>query len=295
MYRTMSRSPLTLVVPAYNEESSLPGFLPQLLDCCERNDWQLIVVDDGSVDGTAALLREYDGHPRVRIVRHKLNRGYGGALKSGIRAVTTEYAMTVDADGQHRIDDLEALFRELREHDADMVVGSRRGASRSGWYRDLGKSIIRLLARFLVDHVNVYDINSGLKVYDTALARSYLHLCPDSMAFSDVITLVFISQRHRVCEHAIQVRPRVGGRSTITTRTAVETVREIVNIVVLFNPMRIFLPVSVASLVLGVAWGLPIVLRGNGVSVGAMLAIVTGVIFFFLGLLAEQVSLIRRS
>ncbi len=67
------------------------------------------------------------------------------------------------------------------------------------------------------------------------------------------------------------------------------------NIVVLFNPMRIFLPVSVLSFVVGIAWGLPIVLRGNGVSVGAMLAIVTGTVFFFLGLLAEQISQIRRS
>jgi hypothetical protein len=203
--------------------------------------------------------------------------------------------MTVDADGQHNVADMQVLFGQLLDRDADMVVGSRRGGGNSGWYREIGKSLIRKLARFLVDNVHVYDINSGMKVYDTALAQQYLHLCPDSMAYSDVITLVFISQRHRVTEHGIQVRSRIGGKSTISTRTAVETVREIVNIVVLFNPMRIFLPVSLASLVLGCVWGLPIVARGNGVSVGAMLAIVTGIIFFFLGLLAEQISLIRRS
>jgi glycosyltransferase involved in cell wall biosynthesis len=286
---------LTLVVPAYNEAVSLPQFLPQLLDCCERNDWKLIVVDDGSEDGTAAVLDGFAEEARLRVVRHKLNRGYGGAIKSGILAADTDYVMTVDADGQHYVEDLEALFDELRERDADMVVGSRKGTSASGWYRDLGKSLIRLLARFLVDQLTVYDINSGLKVYDTELAQRYLHLCPDSMAYSDVITLVFTSQRHRVCERGIRVRPRLGGHSTISTRTALETVREIVNIVVLFNPMRIFLPVAAASLLLGIGWGLPIVLRGSGVSVGAMLAIVTGIIFFFLGLLAEQISLIRRS
>lgn len=290
----MSDHSLTVVVPAYNEEASLPRFLPQLLDCCEKNDWQLVVVDDGSRDGTAAVLDGFADHPRMRVVRHKVNRGYGGAIKSGIRAVDTAYVLTVDADGQHYPEDLEALFHDLREHDADMVVGSRKGTSASGWYRDLGKSLIRFFARILVDQLTVYDINSGLKVYDAVLAKRYLNLCPDSMAFSDVITLVFISQRHRVRERGIRVRPRIAGESTISTRTAVETVREIVNIVVLFNPMRIFLPVSLVSLVLGVAWGLPIVLHGRGVSVGAMLAIVNGVIFFFLGLLAEQISLIRR-
>lgn len=287
-------SDLTVVVPAYNEEASLGGFLPQLLDCCEKNDWRLLVVDDGSADRTAEILAGFADHPRVRIVRHKVNRGYGGALKSGIQAAETAYVVTVDADGQHYTEDVEALFDELRQFDADMVVGSRRGTSASGWYRALGKSVIRFVARLLLD-LHVYDINSGLKVYDTELAKRYLHLCPDSMAFSDVITLVFVSQRHAVRERPIRVRQRLGGRSTITTATAFETVKEVLNIVVLFNPMRIFLPVSLVSVVVGIAWGLPIVLRGNGVSVGAMLAIVTGTVFFFLGLLAEQISQIRRS
>ena len=284
---------LTIVVPAYNEEAALPQFLPQLFDCCDRNDWRLIVVDDGSEDRTPDVLAE-QSHPRMQVIRHKLNRGYGGALKSGIRAAETDYVVTVDADGQHYTEDLEALFRELKEHDADMVVGSRRGTSTSGWYRDLGKSLIRSVANLLLD-LDVYDINSGLKVYDTRLAQEYLRLCPDTMAYSDVITLIFVSRRNRVRERPIRLKPRVAGTSTITTATALDTFKEILNIVVLFNPMRIFLPISLVSILVGVAWGLPIVLRGNGVSVGAMLAIVTGVIFFFLGLLAEQISLIRRS
>ena len=175
-----------------------------------------------------------------------------------------------------------------------MVVGSRKGLPSASWYRGLGKRLIRMLANFLMD-VNVHDINSGMKIYDAALAQRYAGLCPDSMAFSDVITLVFISEKHRVCERPIRVRERQAGRSTITTLTAFETVMEIVNIVVLFNPHRIFLPLSFLSLFLGFTWGLPIVLRGNGVSIGAMLAILTGIFFFFLGLLAEQISLIRRN
>ena len=133
-----------------------------------------------------------------------------------------------------------------------------------------------------------------MKILNTKLAQKYLSLCPDSMAFSEVITLVFISDRHLVVEHPIRIRDRIAGSSTITTATAFETMMEILNIVVLFNPIRIFLPISLLSLLLGVLWGLPIVLRNGGISVGAMLAIVTGIIFFFLGLLAEQISMIRR-
>ena len=142
--------------------------------------------------------------------------------------------------------------------------------------------------------VKIHDLNSGMKVYDAKLAQKYLRLCPDSMAFSEVIALVFISRRHLIDERPIRIRERIAGVSTINTRTAFETMIEIINLVILFNPMRIFLPISIASLVLGLAWGVPIVLRGDGVSVGAMLAIVTGVLFFLLALLAEQISLIRR-
>jgi glycosyltransferase involved in cell wall biosynthesis len=289
----MAAPSLTVVVPAYNEEDSLPRFLPELLGVCERNGWALIVVDDGSEDGTARVVERFSDRAGIRVVRHKVNRGYGGAIKSGIRAATTDHVATIDADGQHFAEDLETLYRELVERDADMLVGSRRAQPVHSWYRELGKRLIRFVARMLLE-LRVQDINSGLKVYDARLAQRYLHLCPDSMAFSDVITLVFVAQRHRVLERPIRLRPRAAGRSTISTRTALETLMEILNIVVLFNPHRVFLPISALSLLLGVVWGLPIVLRGNGVSVGAMLAIVTGVVFFLLGLLAEQISLIRR-
>ncbi len=193
----MPQEPLTVVVPAYNEEAALPTFLPPLLDCCERNDWKLIVVNDGSQDRTAKILGDFEHVERLRVLHHKVNRGYGGAIKSGIRAVETAYVVTIDADGQHHVEDLEALFRELEEQDADMVVGSRKGLAASSWYRGLGKNLIRFVANFLLD-LHIFDINSGMKVYDAALAQRYLKLCPDSMAFSDVITLVFVSQRHRV-------------------------------------------------------------------------------------------------
>jgi len=289
----MSNPSLTVVVPAYNEQAALPTSLPPLLECCERRGWSLIVVDDGSTDGTAGILDAFSDRECLSVIRHKLNRGYGGALKSGIAAVESEYVVTVDADGQHRAEDLEVLLEELIAKDADMVIGRRTGAPTAGWYRELGKALIRFVAHVLMEF-KVHDINSGMKIYDSRLAQRYLHLCPSTMAFSDVITLVFISERRRVLERDIQVRPRTDGESTISTATAVDTLREILNIVVLFNPMRIFLPIAASSVLLGILWGLPIVLRGSGVSVGAMLAILTGTVFFLLGLLAEQVSQIRR-
>jgi glycosyltransferase involved in cell wall biosynthesis len=283
---------ITLVVPAYNEGASLPHVLPPLLAACEQHDWELIVVDDGSRDDTPAVLAHHAHHPRLTVLTHKLNRGYGGALKTGIRAARTPYIATVDADGQHRTDDVAAMLDVAQRTAADLVVGNRGSAS-SGWYRDSGKALIRWFAARLMTSP-VRDLNSGLKLYDRTLVQHYLPLCPDQMAFSDIITLVFISQRHRVVEHPIHVAPRRAGTSTIGVGTALDTVREILNMVVLFNPTRIFWPLALLCILAGLVWGLPIVLRGGGVSVGAMLAFTIGALLFFLGLVAEQISLVRR-
>ena len=284
---------LTVVIPAYNEEESLSDFLPRVAEYCTRRNWKVIIVDDGSTDGTLDAARAYEQPDRIRVIHHKVNRGYGGAIKTGISAVDTSYLVTIDADGQHYLDDIDFLFAELQAADADMIVGSREGLKSASVYRDIGKWLIRFVANLLLD-VNIHDLNSGMKVYDTKLAQKYLRLCPDSMAFSEVIALIFISRRHLISERPIRIRNRIAGVSTINTRTAFETMIEIINLVILFNPMRIFLPISLASLLLGLVWGIPIVVQGGGVSVGAMLAIVNGIIFFFLALLAEQISLIRR-
>jgi hypothetical protein len=172
------------------------------------------------------------------------------------------------------------------------VVGNRGSWKNTGLFRGLGKWLIRNFTRLLMP-LSIQDLNSGFKLYRTELAQKYLHICPDSMAFSDVITLTFISQHDLVLEIPISVRIRRAGKSTIGIHTAIETLMEIVNITLLFNPLKIFLPISLLSILVGIGWGLPLALAGRGVSVGAMLAIVLGALFFVIGLLASQLSAIR--
>ncbi len=198
----------------------------------------------------------------------------------------------MDADGQHELSDIQALFDLSLDKDADMVVGKRAKSAHTGLYRNIGKWLIRRFAGLLMP-IHISDLNSGFKLYRTYLVQRYLSICPDLMAFSDVITLIFIKKRHLVLEHAITINKRSSGKSTITTFTAIQTVMEIINIAMLFNPLRIFLPLSVFCIGFGLVWGIPIMLRARGVSVGAMLAIVTGLLCFFFGLIAEQLSAMR--
>lgn len=284
---------LTIVIPAYNEEASLKVFLPELTRFVKEQELQLIVVNDGSKDKTADVLYDHDGAAGFRYFSHKVNRGYGGAIKTGIRNATTKYVITIDADGQHDLNDVLALYRKIEETDADMLVGSRMAHKDASLYRGVGKSLIRWFAKLLLP-IHIDDINSGMKIYNTEMAKRYIRLCPDHMAYSDIIAMVFISKRHLVLEEPINIKPRTAGESTISTLTAVETVKEILNIVILFNPMRVFFPLAMVSILAALAWGIPIALRGRGVSTGAMLGFTTGLLFFFLGLLAEQLSQIRK-
>ncbi len=285
---------LTVIVPAFNEMENLDRVLPPLIEHCRERNWQIILVNDGSGDATREYLKKYETEPVMKVIHHKLNKGYGAAIKSGIRACETEHLITYDADGQHFLEDIEILRNCLLEHDADMVVGSRKGLKSSSLARALGKSIIRLIARIMMT-VPVHDINSGMKIYRTDLAKKYLDLTTDTMSFSDVITLVFINNRHLVLEEPIRIRDRTKGESTIGIQTAFQTVMEILHIVILFNPMKIFLPLSVLCFVATSLWGIPLLLEGRGLSIGSLLGLIMGILLFLLGLIAEQLSLIRRN
>jgi len=285
---------LTIVIPAYNEEESLKLCLPQLIEFCKTNKFYLAIVNDGSNDDTKNIISEmFKGHNFVKLLNHKVNRGYGGSIKTGIAACSTKYLITIDADGQHLLKDVEKLYKLIIEKDADMIVGSRKGQKETNRLRKLGKNIIRFLAKRLM-LLNIHDINSGMKIYNTELAKKYAPFCPDSMAYSDIILLTFVYQKHLVLEEPISIRQRIAGKSTISVSTAFETIKEIMNIVVIFNPLRVFFPITFICISFGVLWGLPFLLLGRGVSNGALISILSGLIFFTLGLIAEQISMIRK-
>ncbi|MDD5065970.1 MAG: glycosyltransferase family 2 protein [bacterium] len=284
---------ITLIVPAYNEADNLRNLIPQWLAFCRKNDYMLIIINDGSYDNSRVILDKYKHEKWLKIVHHKMNRGYGAALKTGIIHAQTEYAVFLDADGQHELTDVVLLYRKLLQQDADMIVGSRLHLKSASLFRGLGKWIIRRVAKILLP-IKINDINSGMKLFKTALAKKYISVCPDSMSFSDIIVLVFVNQGNFVIEHPITVRQRSMGRSTIRIRTAFETLWEILNITVLFRPMKVFLPLSIIFTTAGILWEIPILLAKKGLSMGAGLIIIIGLGCLVLGLIAEQLSTIMK-
>ncbi len=290
----MKHPELSLLIPCYNEEGNIPVVLPDMIAFAKEHNFHIIVVNDGSKDNSRAKLATFEDLSLLTIVHHKLNRGYGAALKSGLKVSNTEYTITLDADGQHQLEDVLKVFEYIKKHDCDMVIGSRKGQKSASSLRGVGKFFIRTIAKILMK-VPVYDINSGMKIFRTELGQKYLPIYPDGMSFSDIMTLTFIYKRELVHEVPITIKERLSGTSTINVRTAFETVNSIINIIVLFNPMKIFLPTALFFCLSGLIWGIPILLIGNGVSVGAGLLITVGVLAFLLGLIAEQLSAIRTN
>ncbi|MBT6530568.1 MAG: glycosyltransferase family 2 protein, partial [Betaproteobacteria bacterium] len=158
----MANPILSIVIPVFNEADVLPVFLPEIAEYAQSNDFVLIFVDDASTDESAKLLAAFCQKSKSTLLRHKVNRGYGGALKTGIKACQTKYVVTMDADGQHQAVDAGRLLEFGLAKGADMVVG-RRQSGNSGLYRAIGRKMIRLLAGTLVS-LPIEDLNSGMKL-----------------------------------------------------------------------------------------------------------------------------------
>lgn len=230
----MTQPELSVVVPCFNEEATIAMVASAVLAECRERRWQLIVVDDGSTDRSVDRLQPLLA-PDWQLIRHGRNRGYGAAVKSGIRAADGAWVVTLDADGQHHIADLARLWRRARAEKADLVVGSRQGMPEASACRKFAKAVIRKFAGLVVPGNPVYDINSGMRLCRREAALAKLDDCPNGMSFCDIMVLLFVRDGGKVLEEPIQIRPRQGGTSSASLLTALETLYEIANIIKLLK------------------------------------------------------------
>ncbi len=277
---------VTIVIPAYNEGAHLGEVLAELLPHLGGRVAEVVVIDDGSTDDTAAAAEAHG----VTLLRHPVNRGYGAALKTGIRHAATPYVVTMDSDGQHRPEDVLQVCAAAA--DWDLVVGQRTELIHSTFWRMPGKWFLTRVASYLAA-MTIPDLNSGLRLFRREEVLKYLRLCPDGFSFSTTSTMAFLCRGHRVRWLPIQVRTRQGGTSTVKLRTGMDTLVLILRLATLFNPLRIFLPAAIWCWAIGILWGLPWLLMGRGVSTAASLAVLCGVLLVAIGLLSDQIAQLR--
>lgn len=286
----MSDKKYSVVIPCYNEESAIRATVQAILENADRRLLELIVVDDGSCDGSAAELARIAGeHAAVRVLTHPANRGYGASLKTGIRSAAGDWIVITDADGTYPNERIPGLADRMNE--ADMVVGARTDpGARIPLVRRPAKWILGWLANIMSGR-RIPDLNSGLRVMRRDLVERYLGLLPDGFSFTTTITLVMLSEAHRVEYVPVAYHHRTGCSKIRPVRDTLNFMQLICRAVLWFDPLRFFIPLSVLLVATGVAiLLLSMLLLGRAMDVTFAVFVMNGVIVLAVGMLADLID-----
>jgi len=275
---------LALILPAFNEVDGIEDTIARVrqvlatLPCSS----EIIVVDDGSKDGTGKKAAESG----VRVLTHLWNRGYGAALKTGVLATEARAIMIMDADSSYPPDAIPRLYARLGA--SDMVVGSRLlGSKGVAWIRRPGKWILNRFASYLIG-LDIPDLNSGQRVMKRDVLLKYMHLCPSGFSFTSTITLAMLANGHGVVYEPIDYLKR-SGQSKIRASHFVSFILLVVRSVVLFNPLKVFLPLGAIIFLVGVGKLIQDIYRWN-LSETAVMAFLSAITVWAVGLLADMIA-----
>ena len=275
---------VSVVIPAFNEGTVIAQVVSAL---AAAGPWhEIIVVDDGSTDETAASATSAG----AIVVRHPYNKGNGAAVKSGIRRATGEYVLIIDGDGQHGPEDARRLVAKLGEY--DLVIGARSTSTQATHARRFGNTALNRLASYLTGR-EIPDLTSGFRGARRASLREFLHLLPNGFSTPTTTTLAFIKAGYNVAFEPIEARQRIGQSNIRFARDGVKFFIIILKIVTLFSPLRVFLPISLALFTLGTAYAAWTIATQSHVTNSSVLLIMMAVIVFLVGLVSEQISAMR--
>ncbi len=275
---------VSVVVPAFNEAT---GISTVVADLATAGPWhEIIVVDDGSTDATA----ERAAAAGAVVVRHPYNKGNGAAVKSGIRRATGEFVMIIDGDGQHRPEDASRLVSRLGEY--DLVIGARAATTQANVARRLGNAMLNGLAGYLTGR-DIPDLTSGFRGARRACLGEFLHLLPNGFSTPTTTTLAFIKAGYNVGFEPIEARPRVGSSKIRLASDGAKFLMIILKIVTIFSPLRVFIPISAASLVVGAGYAVWTIATQRHITNSSVLLIMLAVVVFLVGLVSEQISALR--
>jgi glycosyltransferase involved in cell wall biosynthesis len=279
-----ARVDLAVIVPAYNEQGGIERTIARIQEVlavlpCST---EIIVVDDGSVDATGELAARCN----VRVLSHAVNQGYGAALKTGILSSDAEAIMIMDADCTYPPDAIPRLYAGLAR--ADMVVGARALSSKGvAWVRRPAKWVLNRFASYLVGR-RIADLNSGQRVMKRSAVLRYLHLLPSGFSFTSTITMAMLANGHPVEYQPIEYGVRTG-RSKIRPSHFGTFMLLVVRAIVLFNPLKVFLPLGALLFAVGIAKLVEDVIKWN-LSETAVMAFLAAIVVWSVGLLADMIA-----
>jgi glycosyltransferase involved in cell wall biosynthesis len=290
---------VSLVLPVYEEASSLEDLIPRAVSTlrAEALDFEIVAVDDGSKDETRETLNHLRSrHPGyLVVVRHLANRGNGAALRSGIRVARGDIVVTMDADGQHSPEDIPALLREMPPY--DLVVGARTGSYEGSWHRRAANRFYNLFSSWL-SRTRIDDLTSGFRAMRREVALHFLPLFPSGFSAPTTTTLAFLKGGYNVAFVPIHVGQRTSGRSKIRLwEDGTRFVALIIRMIILYDPLRVFLPLGVLLMLLGtLAWVAGLLAAQRVVFPNSAIFLFSvAILVWLLGFISEQISNLRIS
>lgn len=238
----MSNLEFSVIIPCFNERDSIVNTVESLMGTLTRYDsFEVVVVNDGSTDGSCELLKEIESTmDRLVVIHHDVNRGYGASLKTAIRRARGERIVITDADGTYPIEDIPQLLDLAGSH--DMVVGARVGAKvKYPLIRKIPKLFLVKYASWIAGR-KIPDMNSGLRVFKREIALQFMHMYPDGFSFTTTITLAHLTNSYTVHFEPIGYEKRVGKSKIQPVRDTLRFVHLIMRMGMYFAPLRVFSP-----------------------------------------------------
>ena len=279
---TTHRPQLSIVLPAKSEALSLGALLGEITKL--HPTAELLVVDDGSTDETAAVAAEAG----ARVIRNAYSMGNGAAVKSGARAAQGEILVCMDADGQHSPSDIARLLERL-EQGFDMVVGARNSGSPANLGRSLANGFCNRFASLIAGQ-RIEDLTSGFRAARADKFREFLYLFPNGFSYPTTVTMAFFRAGYAVGYVHIDAAKRVGKSHIRPIRDGIRFLLIIFKIGTLYSPLKIFLPIATIQVMIGLAHYANTYLSTGRLTLGAIFMISSGLTIFLIGLVSEQIT-----
>ena len=238
---------VSVVIPAYNETAAIGSTLEEVQAVMAEAglEGEIIVVDDGSTDGTAG---EVVRHPAVRLVPHPYNKGYGAALKTGIRQARHNIIVILDADGTYPCAMIPRLVAEIGPY--DMAVGARTGAEvHVPLVRRPAKWALNRLANYLSGQ-EIPDLNSGMRAFKRDAVERFFRLLPSGFSFTTTLTLALLTNDYNVMYIPVDYYQRTGRSKIRPIRDTINFFSLVVRVVLSFRPLRVFAPLALVFVLL---------------------------------------------
>ena len=281
----MDKKSVSVIIPVFNEAESVAEIIKEITGLYP--EFEVIVINDGSTDETGARAKEAG----ALVYSHPYNIGNGAAIKSGIRIASGDILVFMDGDGQHDPKDLAAMLEFLPDY--DMVVGARPGGQQASLWRAAGNMVYNGFASY-VAKFPIQDLTSGFRAIKADIARSFLYLLPNTYSYPTTITLGVLRNGRSVKYVPIHSRKRSKGKSKVKVfRDGVRFFMIITKICALYSPLRVFLPVSLFTFLLGLGYYTFTFIMSQRFTNMSALLFTTSILVFMLGLISEQIAQMR--